>query len=303
MIHVDHLTVRYGSQPVLQDVSLDVERGEFLLVSGPSGCGKSTLALTLAGLIPQAMPATVAGTVTVNGLDTQAHPLPQLSRQVGVVFQNPATQLFNATVEEEVAFAPRNLDLPGEEIAARVRESLAATGIEHLRRRPVRALSGGEQQRVAIATVLALRPPVLILDEPTANLDWQGVEQVTATLARLHRERGLTVLLIEHRLAAVAPLASRVVLLDGGRVVADGRPSSVLANKACLRTLGLRYPWLDVGRRVEPGDLDKAPPEGEPMVALRQVTAGYGRQPVLSRFDLALYPGRRSEGHCLRRPH
>ena len=291
MIHVDHLTVRYGSQPVLSNVSLHVERGEFVLVSGPSGCGKSTLALCLAGLIPQAVPATVSGRVQVNGLDTQAHPLPLLSRQVGVVFQNPATQLFNATVEEEVAFAPRNLGLPGDEIEGRVRQSLAATGIEHLRQRPVRALSGGEQQRVAIAAVLALRPPVLVLDEPTANLDWQGVEQVTAALARLHREQGLTVILIEHRLATVAPLATRTVLMDAGRIVADGHPTNVLTDKACLATLGLRYPWLDVGRRVEPGDLDRPPAAGDPVVALRQVSAGYGRQPVLTGLDLALYPG------------
>jgi len=290
VIHVDDLTVRYGSRPILRGISLDVAPGEFVLVSGPSGCGKSTLALSLAGLIPQTVPAELSGRVLVNGLDTQTHPLPILSRQVGVVFQNPATQLFNATVEEEVAFAPRNLDLAGEEIEARVRESLAATGIERLRRRPVRALSGGEQQRVAIAAVLALRPRVLVLDEPTANLDWQGVEQLTTALARLHHELGLTVILIEHRLAAVAPLATRAVLMDAGRVVADGPPSAVLADKTCLRTLGLRYPWLDVGRRVEPDDLDEAPDEGQPLVTLRQVTAGYDREPVLSGLDLALYP-------------
>jgi energy-coupling factor transporter ATP-binding protein EcfA2 len=291
VIHVDHLAVRYGSRPILSDVSLHVERGEFVLVSGPSGCGKSTLALSLAGLIPQAVPAGLSGRVTVNGLDTQVHPLPALSRQVGVIFQNPATQLFNATVEEEVAFAPRNLDLPGDEIEARVRGSLAATGVAHLRKRPVRALSGGEQQRVAIAAVLALRPQVLVLDEPTANLDWHGVAQVTSALDRLHREHGLTVILIEHRLAAVAPLATRAVLMDAGRVVADGPPRAVLADKTCLAALGLRYPWLDVGRRVEPADLDRAPAGGDPLVTLHHVTTGYGRQRVLSGLDLALYPG------------
>jgi energy-coupling factor transporter ATP-binding protein EcfA2 len=292
VIRVDNLTVRYGSQPVLSDLSLQVAPGEFVLVSGPSGCGKSTLALCLAGLIPQAVPATVSGRVQVNGLDTQAHPLPLLSRQVGVVFQNPATQLFNATVEEEVAFAPRNLALPGEEIESRVRQSLAATGITHLRRRPVRALSGGEQQRVAIASVLALRPRVLVLDEPTANLDWHGVEQLTAALAHLHQEHNLTVILIEHRLAAVAGLATRAVLMDKGRIVADGPPPAVLHDKTCLKTLGLRYPWLDVGRRVEPAELDESPTAGESLVTLQRVTAGYERnRDVLSGLDLALYPG------------
>jgi energy-coupling factor transporter ATP-binding protein EcfA2 len=290
VIHAHHLTVRYGSRLALSDISLKVSRGEFLLVSGPSGCGKSTLALCLVGLIPQAVPAHLSGQVMVNRLDTQVHPLSVLARQAGIVFQNPATQLFNATVEEEVAFAPRNLNLPGEEIEARVRRSLASSGIEHLRRRSVRALSGGEQQRVAIAAVLALRPPVLILDEPTANLDWHGVEQITSTLARLHQEQGLTVIVIEHRLAAMAHLATRAVLMDGGRIVADGSPTAVLTDEAQLATLGLRYPRLDVGRRVEAGDLDRPATSGEPMVTLRQVTAGYD-EPVLSGLDLALYPG------------
>jgi energy-coupling factor transporter ATP-binding protein EcfA2 len=291
MIQVDNLAVKYGSQTVLHDVSLTVKRGEFVLVSGPSGCGKSTLVLCLAGLIPQALPANLTGQVRVNGLDTRTHPLPALARHVGVVFQNPATQLFNATVEEEVAFAPRNLNLPGDEIEARVRRSLVATGIEHLCKRSVRALSGGEQQRVAVAAVLALSPTVLILDEPTANLDWNGVRQITATLARLHQEEGLTVILIEHRLAAVASLATRVVLMDEGRIVDDGPPDTVLTNKPRLASLGLRYPWLDAGRRVEATDLASASDDGHPLVTLRQVTAGYGGPPAVSGLNLALHPG------------
>jgi energy-coupling factor transport system ATP-binding protein len=299
VIHVDLLAVRYGSQTVLSDVSLAVAQGEFVLLSGPSGCGKSTLALCLAGLIPHTVPADLSGSVRINGLDTRLHPPARLARQVGVIFQNPATQLFNATVEEEVAFAPRNLNLTAEEIEVRVRRSLAATGIEHLRWRAVRALSGGEQQRVAIASVLTLQPPVLVLDEPTANLDWRGVKQITSTLARLNREFGLTVIIIEHRLAALASLSTRVVLMDGGRVVADGSPSVVLSDKAQLAVLGLRYPWLDMDRRIEPDDLAPLPAGEEPLVALRQVTAGYGGRGganragrrVLSEFDLRLYPG------------
>ena len=291
MIDIASLTVRYGSRAALSDISLQVRQGEFVLVSGPSGCGKSTLALCLAGLIPQAIPATVSGRVTVAGLDTRVEPLPRLARQVGMVFQNPATQLFNITVEEEVAFAPRNLNLPPEEIERRVERAVAATGIAHLRRRAVRTLSGGEQQRVAIASVLALQPPILVLDEPTANLDWQGVEQVVATLGHLHREQGLTVLLIEHRLAAVASLATRAVLLDGGRLVADGAPEAVLSDKARLTMLGLRFPWLDASRRAEPAGPVQPPAGTAPLVALRGVTAGYGREPVLADLDLAIYPG------------
>lgn len=291
MIRVDNLRVDYGTQEALRGICLDVNPGEFLLVSGPSGCGKSTLALALTGLIPQAIPARFSGDVVVNGRDAQTHPLPDLARQIGLVFQNPTVQLFHSTVEEEVAFAPLNLNLPAEEVGVRVRESLAATGIAHLGRRQVRALSGGEQQRVAIASVLALRPSVLVLDEPAANLDWEGVEALMATLARLHREQGVTVVLIEHRLAVAAALATRVVLMAAGRVVADGSPDSVLASKAQLARLGLRYPWQDVGRRVEPVGPDGPPPDVEPLVALRRVTAGYDTHQVLSDLDLVIYPG------------
>ncbi len=291
MIQVQDLSVSYGTRQALRGINLTVSPGEFVLVSGPSGCGKSTLALALTGLIPQAIPANFSGRVVVNGKDTQLHPLPELAQQAGLVFQNPAVQLFNSTVEEEVSFAPRNLNLPAEQVAARVRESLAATGIAPLRRRQVRSLSGGEQQRVAIASVLALRPSVLILDEPTANLDWEGVERLMAALARLHREHGVTIILIEHRLAAAAPLATRVILMDEGRVVADGLPRAVLTDKAQLARLGLRYPWHDLGRRVEPGGTLSPQPGVEPLVALRRVTAGYGNHRVLSDLDLALYPG------------
>jgi len=293
MIVTENLTVRYGSETALKNVSLRAKPGEFILVSGPSGCGKSTLALCLAGLIPGVVEADLTGRVRVAGLDTAEHPPAMLAQQVGLVFQNPATQLFNATVEEEIAFAPTNLNLPAAEIEERVRHALAATGIEHLRGRTVRHLSAGEQQRVAIASVLALRPSVLILDEPTANLDWRGVEQITTALARLHREEGLTVILIEHRLASIAPLATRMLLMESGRIVADGKPGALLADKEILGRLGLRYPWLDEERRLEyaPEETDTASAKEAPLVRLRNVTAGYGRRTVLTGMNLDLYPG------------
>jgi energy-coupling factor transport system ATP-binding protein len=261
MIEVSDLTVRYGGQPALEDVSFTVGRGEFVLLSGPSGCGKSTLARSLNGLIPHAWPhassAGMAGRVVVDGLETTAHSLPELAGHVGLVFQNPATQLFNATVEEEVAFAPRNLGLPAEEVGARVAFALDATGISPLRGRAIRTLSSGEQQRVAIASVLALRPQVLVLDEPTSNLDWRGVEQVMSTLARLSREGGLTILVIEHRLHTVASLADRVLLMQDGRIVADGRPEDVFGENSEWRMAnggGWRMEgggWRPVLSRVE----------------------------------------------------
>lgn len=292
-IEVSDLTVRYGEQLALKGVSFTVGRGEFVLLGGPSGCGKSTLAHSLNGLIPHVSSAKVTGRVVVDGLDTSTHSIPELAAHVGLVFQNPATQLFNATVEEEIAFAPRNLGLPAEEVAARVTFALDATGISSLRSRAIRALSSGEQQRVAIASVLALRPQVLVLDEPTSNLDWRGVEQVMSTLARLNRERGLTILVIEHRLQAVIPLANRVLLMQGGRIVADGRPEDVFADKERLNTLGLRYPWHFADRQSATCNPRFVPsPSGaHPLVAIQGLEAGYGRRTVLQDLNLALYPG------------
>ncbi len=291
MIRIESLSVFYGSHTALDDVSLHISPGEFVLISGPSGCGKSTLALALAGLIPQAVPARVSGRVTVGGLDTRDAPVPALARRVGIVFQNPATQLFNVTVEEEVGFAPRNIGLAPGEVKARVDEALEAVGIAHLRGRKLRALSGGEQQRVAIAAVLSLRPDVLVLDEPTAHLDWRGVELLLVALQRLRREQGMTIILIEHRLAAVAPVATRVILMDRGRIVADGAPGALLSDRSLLALLGLRYPWCDIGRRVDPDGPAPRPRGGEPLVALRGVSAGYGKHRVLDSMDLAIYPG------------
>jgi energy-coupling factor transporter ATP-binding protein EcfA2 len=293
MIEATDLTVCYGEQPALEGLSFTIGRGEFVLLSGPSGCGKSTLARVLNGLIPHASSARMAGQVRVDGLETAAYSLPELAAHVGLVFQNPATQLFNATVEEEVAFAPRNLGLSAEEVASRVAFALDATAISSLRDRAIRTLSSGEQQRVAIASVLALRPQVLVLDEPTSNLDWRGVEQVMSTLARLHRQQGLTILVIEHRLHAVAPLADRVLLMRGGRIVADGRPEDVFADRERLIAPGLRYPWrlADLQSAVCGLQFVPPPPGGHPLVAIQGIEAGYRRRTVLQDLDLALYPG------------
>ena len=166
------------------ELSFCIRPGEFMLVTGPSGSGKSTLLRALVGLIPHASLARMEGRVVVDGLDTREHPLPVLAGHVGMVFQNPATQLFCLGVEE-VAFGPHNLGLPPEEVARRVEWALAAAGLEHLRGRQVNTLSDGEKQRLAIAAVLAMSPRIIILDEPTSNLDMAGTRQVLATLESL----------------------------------------------------------------------------------------------------------------------
>ena len=299
MIEVVDLSVSYGEQKALEGVSFRVAPGEFVLLTGPSGCGKSTLARCLAGLIPHSSAAGtvhMSGTVCVDGLRTDEHPLPQLAAHVGLVFQNPTTQLFCLTVEEEVAFGPRNLGLPPDEVVGRVRFALAATGIEHLRRRTVNTLSTGEQQRVAIAALLSMRPRILVLDEPTSNLDLKGTQAVLDTLEKLCRQHGLTILVIEHRLHDLGRLADRMLVMDDGRIVADDAPQRILGQKALLARLGIRYPWhvlQDDWSALLPGGLASRPRRGgpPPLVELRGIEAGYGRHAVLKGLDLGVWRG------------
>ncbi len=290
MIRVEGLTVSYGQRRALDGLDLHVAPGEFVLLAGPSGCGKSTLIRCLCGLIPQAMPAAMSGRVRVDGRDTREASLAELGAIVGVVLQNPTTQLFNLTVDDEVAFAPRNRGLPPSEVAWRVNWALEATGIEALRGREVRNLSGGEQQRLAIAAALALEPRVLLLDEPASCLDVSGARQVMATLARLSAA-GLTILVVEHRLGELTRLAQRTLVMHEGRIVADGPTSEVLGQRELLSRLGLRHPALEP-QGDWPALLEPAPPPpGPPLVELRGVEAGYGRGTVLQGIDLKLYAG------------
>jgi len=298
MIQVDNLTVYYGQRRVLgskrSGLSLSIQTGEFVLVTGPSGCGKSTLLRALAGLIPHASLAHMTGSVVVDGLNTQEHPLPLLAGHVGLVFQNPATQLFCLRVEEEVAFGPRNLGLPPDEVARRVEAALNAAGLEHLRGRRVNTLSDGEKQRLAIAAVLAMAPRILILDEPTSNLDMVGTRQVLSTLERLRRQSS-TVIIAEHKTGEVSQLADRVLILEEGVPVADGPPEDVFARRALLHRLGVRHPtnhpqsdWTDLILPSIPG---RGPGRVDPLVELEGVVAGYGKRQVLDGLDLYIQRG------------
>jgi energy-coupling factor transporter ATP-binding protein EcfA2 len=275
MIEIRGLHVRYPEAQALKGVDLSIAPGSFVLIGGPSGSGKSTLARALMGLVPRTTPAQVAGHISIAGLDPWRHSVTQVATQVGLVFQNPVTQLFNGTVEEEIAFGPRNLGLPSGEIADRVEYALGAAGCAHLRHRAVRRLSSGEQQRVAIAATLAMRPSILILDEPTANLDAAGERLLTHTLVQLHCQFQMTLVVIEHTLDPFIPHADRLIWLADGRVVADGSPPETLAR---IR------PSLPPGRPVSPAT-------GEPLVILRKVTAGYTGRPVLQDCSLTLRRG------------
>jgi energy-coupling factor transport system ATP-binding protein len=294
MIQIKDLTVRYhGDQRAIDGLSLNVRPGEFVLLTGPSGCGKSTLAHCLNGLIPHASQAAMAGQITVDGVPTTEQTVAQMATHVGLVFQNPSTQLFGSTVDEEVAFGPRNLGLPPNEVLERAAFALAATGIEHLRERDTKSLSGGEQQRVAIAAVLSMRPKVLVLDEPTSNLDLKGTRTVLGTLAHLRREYGLTILIIEHRLSEAGALADRVVVMDEGKILLDGPTEAIFQQREVLSNLGIRYP--DPTHEALPLQVcpQRVPVEGhglKPIVEMSGVEAGYDSGFVLRDLNLAVYP-------------
>jgi energy-coupling factor transporter ATP-binding protein EcfA2 len=219
-----------------------VAAGEVVLVTGLSGCGKSTLALALSGLIPSRVHGELRGQVSFGGRPLTGLPPHQASQLVGMVFQNPNLQLINHTVQSEVAFGPENLALPQPEIAARVAWCLDVTGMAGMRMASTVTLSGGQKQRTAIAATLAMRPRILVLDEPLSDLDPVGAQEVLGTLRRLARDEGTGVVIIEHRVDEVAPWADRVVLMDGGRIVLDRPPREAWADQARWAGIGVGIP-------------------------------------------------------------
>lgn len=249
ILEVHDLRVRYprAPRPALDGVSFQVEQGETVLLLGPSGSGKSTIGLCLAGLIPSSVPAIVEGTILFQGRDAAGMSVGERTAQVGMVFQDPDAQFCMLTVEDEVAFGLENIGMPREEMRRRVAESLELVGLADRRRARVDQLSGGQKQRLALACALARRPPVLFLDEPTANLDpaarWDFFQWLRE-LRRLHPET--TILIVEHILDDLMAMVDRVVLLDhAGHVALAGRPRQVFgAEGDIVDAMGIWLPQV-----------------------------------------------------------
>ena len=242
MIELQHVTYTYpgGERPALRDVTLEIPAGQFCAVIGANGAGKSTLAYTLAGFVPHFFHGVLSGTVRVANRPTQITPLSDLVSVVGLVSQNPFNQISGTkfTVREEVAFGLENLGVPRVEMLERVAAAMRLVGIENLADRSPLALSGGQMQRLALAAVLAMQPQVLVVDEPTSQLDPVGSREVFAALRALAEQQRVTVVMIEHKLEWVAAFAERVIALADGAVVADGTPAAVLTAEA-LSALGV----------------------------------------------------------------
>jgi len=249
IINIDKLVWRFdvSAEPALNGVSFTVKRGEFVLIVGASGSGKSTLANCIKGIVPHLVGGFLEGSVEVDGTKTVELPVSHLSSKVGMVFQDPETQLCNLFITDEIAFGPENLKLPPDLVRTRVREALALVGLreEEIDQRFVYEVSGGQKQRIAIASVLAMQPPILLFDEPTANLDPQGGADVIAAIKRLH-DGGHTVLVIEHRLDELVEVADRMIVVNQGRIVLDGPPRALLQDSAEVleRACGVRIPQV-----------------------------------------------------------
>ncbi|MDD5263754.1 MAG: ATP-binding cassette domain-containing protein [Candidatus Bipolaricaulis sp.] len=263
-VAISDLSVRYPDREsdALVGFSETIAEGEVVAVAGPSGCGKTTLCRTLAGFVPSMIPATVSGDVCLGGDSIRGVPAEALATRVGLVQQDPDAQICTLSAWQEVAFGPENLCLPAAEVRARVEQGLAELGIAHLRDRVTTTLSGGEKQRLAIASILAMNPHVLLFDEPTANLDPRGVRALFATLSDLVSTESRTLVIIEHRIDALRALAPRLVLLDRGRAV-ERYPARERIDYA---EVGLRGAWA-----LAPAGTTT----GSPRVTVDRISFGY----------------------------
>jgi energy-coupling factor transporter ATPase len=243
IIETANLSYTYpgGTKQSISDVSIRIEKGEFTLITGPSGCGKTTLCRCFNGLVPHFYQGEMKGKVTVAGLDVSEHPTYELAQHVGLVFQNPENQLFALSVEKDVAFGLENLGVPREEMRKTVDWALQLADIYNLRERAPHELSGGQQQRVAIASVLAMKPQVIVLDEPTSFLDPLSAKRIFEVIHELNRNLGITVVLVEHRLDLTAKYADHIIVMDQGKVLLDGEPHRILGSEE-TRLVGVGIP-------------------------------------------------------------
>ncbi|MCF3648568.1 ABC transporter ATP-binding protein [Synoicihabitans lomoniglobus] len=231
-----------STEPVLRDITLDIAPGEIIGLLGPSGAGKTTLCLALTGIVPQFYRGRFFGHLTVAAHDTLDHPIHSLSQAVGLVLQDPESQLVTASVEHEVAFALENAGLPVAEIHERVARALAAVYLTDCAHKHPHDLSGGQQQRLALAAALALRPPLIVLDEPTSQLDPASTTEVFRLVRELNATHGTTFVIASHASEEMATYVDRAIVLDAGRIVADGPASKIFAHTALFSRLHLRLP-------------------------------------------------------------
>ncbi|MGC8600397.1 MAG: energy-coupling factor ABC transporter ATP-binding protein, partial [Nitrososphaeria archaeon] len=243
-VEINDLRVSYGidKEPALDGINLEIEEGEFVLLVGRTGSGKSTLLNAINGVIPHVIQASIEGSLKVFGVDTQAVELKDITKYVGTVYQVPEDQIFALIVEDDVAFGPENMAVPPEEIARRVEWALKEVNLWEQRKSPTFLLSGGQKQRLVIAGALAMRPKLLILDEPTSMLDSLGTEEVFNTLRRLRDEYGITIIMAEHKVERVLGLVDRLVLIHNKKIAIDAPIREALMRN--IESYGIEEPQI-----------------------------------------------------------
>ncbi|HZQ05673.1 MAG TPA: ATP-binding cassette domain-containing protein [Anaerolineae bacterium] len=244
IIVIQDLTFTYAATetPALRNINLKIQRGEYVALLGINGAGKTTLELCLNGIIPNMIMGEMQGSVVVDGKDTNLHPVRELAKTIGIIFDNPEFQLSQITVAEEIALGLENLGVPYDDMNRIIHEMLELVDLQGLEERSPLMLSGGQQQRLAIASAMAMQPAIIVMDEPTSNLDPIGKQEVFEIARKLNRERGMTVIIAEHEVEVMAQYADRVIVLDHGQILLNGTPSQVFSQVEHLQEIGLRPP-------------------------------------------------------------
>ncbi|MGA1479194.1 MAG: energy-coupling factor ABC transporter ATP-binding protein [Candidatus Actinomarina sp.] len=247
VIKIENLTVQYAGEETnaLDGVSLEIEKGEFVALLGAHGAGKTTLCLSLNGIVPNMISADMYGAIEVLGEIPPKIPVRQLAEKVGSIFDNPEFQMSQLTVFEEVALGLQNLGIDKDTIEKNIKDSLKLVGLEGFEERSPFEISGGQQQRLAMASALAMKPEILILDEPTSNLDPIGKEEVFSVTRRLNQEEGLTVIIAEHEVEVIAEFADKLILLENGRINEMGTPQEIFPKFVDYQEgIGVRVPQV-----------------------------------------------------------
>lgn len=229
---------------VLKDINFSVEEGEFIAIMGRNGAGKSTLCQALDGVIPHLHGGTVWGNITIDGLDTQDSEVSDIAQKIGIVLEDPEAQLFTTRVDDEMAFGIENLCLPREEIIERITWATKVVRLEGYWDREPTALSGGQKQRCAIAAALAMKPKIMVLDEPTSQLDPIGTYEVFDVIKSLKEEYGMTILITTHKSEHIAEYADRVMVMEDGKIVAFDSPQVIFRNSELLSHVAVRPPQV-----------------------------------------------------------
>lgn len=276
-IQIENLSFTYPSRPTptINCINAEISAGDFVLLTGPTGCGKTTLLRTMNGLIPHSSAGTLSGSVTVNGQNVSDQSLSKTCQQVGLLFQNPENQLFCTHIQDEIAFGLENVALPSDTIRERISQALNQVGLKGFEDRLITELSGGEKQRVALASIISMQPKILLLDEPTSHLDPRSTRDILNIIKQMNKDMGITVVTATHRVKEIAPLCNRVWLMQEGKLCLDLPRTVAFKNIEPFKELGVEIPNVDSTTHYNNQKLNDAPKLDNQLLSLRDVHYQY----------------------------